>query len=223
MTTPTESQRDHLIKEDVDEELAWAPEVNDSQIGVSVLDGVVTLSGEVDTYAERVDAKDAALRVAGVQVVADDLLIRDVVRNEHTDTDIAVSIRNVIGWSADVPQGAVDVEVLDHVVVLTGEVDWDYQRRAAENLVRGLAGVLRVENRIDLSPRVSASNTANLIKSALVRHALLDSHAITVAAVGSEVTLSGVVTTWAEKEQAAHAAWASPHVTAVHNKLAVRQ
>ena len=222
MTSTTVNQRDHLIREDVDEELAWAPEVKDAHIGVSVLDGVVTLSGEVDTYTERIEARNAALRVAGVTVVANDLVIRDAGRFDRTDTDIAAAIKHVLDWSADVPEGAVQVVVKDHAVVLTGTVTWNFQRRTVERLVRGITGVEQIDDRIVLTARVSTTETSKLIKSALVRQALIDANAITVTTIGSEVTLTGGVSTWAEKNHAAHAAWSSPHITAVHNRITVR-
>lgn len=222
MTSTTMSQRDHLIREDVDEELAWAPEVDDSHIGVSVHDGVVTLSGEAESYTEKIEANRAALRVAGVTVVANDLVIRNAGRFERTDSEVGAAIRHVLEWSADVPQGAVQVEVSDHVVTLTGTVDWNFQRATAERLVRGVAGVRHIENRIGLTSRVSSTATSTLIKSALVRQALVDANAISVTTVGSEATLTGGVSSWAEKNQAAHAAWSSPHITAVHNKIVIR-
>jgi len=221
MTTPTVNH-DHLIQEDVKEELAWAPQVEDAHVGVSVLDGIVTLSGEVDTYTERVEARNAALRVSGVSVVANDLEVRSGTHRDRTDTDIAAAILHALDWSADLPLGDVQVEVRDHVVRLSGVMTWNYQRLAAERLVRGIAGVKQIDNRIELTARVSATDTAKLIKSALVRHALQDAKAISVTTVGSEVTLTGHVSTWAEKNDAAHAAWSSPHTSAVHNKITVR-
>ncbi|KQX75865.1 BON domain-containing protein [Aeromicrobium sp. Root472D3] len=221
MTTTTTAHHDHLVQEDVSEELAWAPQVNDADVGVSVHDGVVTLSGEVDSYTERVEAKNAALRVTGVTVVVNDLTIRGGDHLERTDAEIAAAVKHVIDWSADLPRDVVQVEVHDHVVVLTGEVEWNYQRTSVERLVRALAGVHQIDNRITLTARASATDTARLIKDALVRHALLDANAISVTAVGSEVTLTGTVSTWTEKNDAARAAWSSPHTSAVHNKINV--
>lgn len=222
MTTLTNNQHDHLIQEDVKDELAWAPQVNEARIGVSVIDGVVTLSGEVDTYGELVAAKQATLRVNGVSVVANDLTIKNTGVIARTDTDIAGAVKHLLDWSADLPQHAVKVEVRNHVVILTGSVQWNYQRASAERQVRGLAGVERIDNRITLTARVSATDTAQRIKGALVRHALQDAKDISVATVGSEVTLTGRVSSWAEKNDAAHAAWSSPHTSAVHNKIVVR-
>lgn len=223
MTTTSVNQHDHLIQADVKDELAWAPQVNDARVGVSVLDGVVTLSGEVDTYGELMAAKSAALRVSGVLVVANELTTRNT--DHHvapTDTDIAAAIQHILDWTAELPRESIQVEVRDHVVALTGAVKWNYQRANAERLVRGIAGVTRINNHIGLTERVSAADTTKMIKSALVRHALQDAKAISVTAVGSEITLSGQVSSWAEKNDASHAAWSSPHTSAVHNKLVVR-
>lgn len=222
MTLTAQHRPDHLIQKDVTEELAWAPQVDGAHVGVAVLDGVVTLSGDVDSYTEKIEAKNAALRVKGVSTVANALVIHGVLPPVRTDADIAAAIRHTLEWSTGIPYAEIEVDVRDQVVVLTGTVDWNYQRVATENLVRTIHGVVRVDNDIHLSPRVSAAGTSQLIKDALVRHALLDANAISVTTVGSEVTLGGHVSTWVEKHAAAHAAWSSPHITAVHNKITIR-
>jgi osmotically-inducible protein OsmY len=221
MTTTTRNQHDHLIQADVKDELAWAPEVNDAHVGIAVLDGVVTLSGQVDSFNEVLAAKKSALRVSGVSVVANDLTVHNPNHFAHTDTQIAAAIKHVLDWTAELPEGSIQVEVRNHVVVLTGAVKWNYQRTNVEKQVRGLAGVQRIDNQIALTARVSATDASKLIKSALVRHALHDAKAISVTASGSEITLTGQVSTWAEKNDAAHAAWSSPHTSAVHNKITV--
>ncbi|WP_332662302.1 BON domain-containing protein [Aeromicrobium sp.] len=221
MKPTTTRNTDHVIQEDVIEELAWSPDVNDSRIGVSVLDGAVTLSGEVDSHAERNAAVRAALRVTGVSVVADDLEVRRTVKSGQTDTDIAAAIRTVLKWTSKVPGDSVQVEVRDHVAILTGTVTYQFQRREAEKLVGGVTGVTHVENRIELSPRASAEDTQNRIERALVRSATTDANAIRVTVVGREVTLTGTVRTWLERSEAGRAAWSSPNVSAVHNKIKV--
>ncbi|RYY48180.1 MAG: BON domain-containing protein [Actinomycetales bacterium] len=214
---------DHLVQEDVLEELAWAPQVRESHVGVSVLDGVVTLSGEVDSCIERLEAEKAAMRVAGVTVVANDLVLRAGARFRDTDTDIAGAVKHVLDWSTEVPAQAVRAVVRDQVVTLSGSVPWNYQRDAAERHVRSIAGVLRIDNQVTLTPKVSADDTERRIEAALVRHALQDAAAITVTVVGSEATLTGHVGSWAEKVEAGLAAWSSPHVSAVHDKIVVRR
>lgn len=221
MDTKMMKDTDHLLREDVVAELAWSPDVNDTHVGVSVRDGAVTLSGEVDSHAERHAAVRAAMRVAGVTVVADELELASAPATQHADAEIAARIREMLACSAKVPGDAIKVSVRDRVAILTGEVTYQFQRREAAQLVGGVVGVRRVHNRIQLSPRASAEDTQDHIKRALVRDAATDADAITVTAVGTEVTLTGYVRTWLERSEAARAAWSSPHVTEVHNKLEV--
>lgn len=222
MNKRTTKDTDHVTQEDVIEELAWSPEVNDTRIGVSVLDGAVTLSGEVESHAERNAAVRAAMRVAGVSVVADELDVRRNARAQHTDTEIAAAIRDSLKWTSKIPGDSVKVEVRDHVAVLTGHVTYEFQRREAAKLVGNVIGVQHVQNRIELTPRASAEETGEHIRRALIRNAATDAGAIRVTTVGTDVTLAGTVRTWLERSEAARAAWSSPHVTAVHNKIEVR-
>lgn len=222
MNSTTTKNTDHLIQEDVIEELAWSPEVNATRIGVSVLDGAVTLSGEVDSHAERNTAVKAAMRVAGVNVVADELDVRRTARSEHTDTEIATAIREALKWTSKVPGDSVKVEVRDHVAFLTGQVSYQFQRREAAKLVGNVTGIEHVQNRIELTPRASAEDTGERIRRALIRNAATDADAIRVTTVGTNVTLAGRVRTWLERSEAARAAWSSPHVTSVHNNIEVR-
>lgn len=221
MTISAKNSHDVDLQETVVDELQWTPAVNPADIGVSVHDGVVTLSGEVDTYTERLAAKKATLRVRGVSVVADEIVVRSVTSAEDTDAEIASVVQKVLGWSASVPKDKVKAEVRDQVVWLTGTVDWDFQRQATLRAVESVAGVRRVENGLTLTRRASASDTQKLIKKALVRNALVDADAITVTTQGAEVTLTGKVCSWAEKTQAGHAAWSSPHVEKVINRIEV--
>ena len=222
MDSTATKNTDHIIREDVIEELAWSPEISDSRIGVSALNGAVTLSGEVDSHAQRNAAVKAALRVTGVSVVADELEVRRDVTAGRTDTDIAAAIRDVLKWTSKVPGDSVQVEVRDHVAILTGMVTYQFQRREAAKLVGALPGVRRIQNRIELTPRVSAEDTQERIERALVRNAVTDADTIRVSVVGRAVTLTGTVRTWLERSEAARAAWSSPHVTAVRNNIEVR-
>lgn len=223
MTITTKNSHDVDIQESVVDELQWTPAVDPSHIGVSVHDGAVTLSGEVNTYSERLAARKAALHVKGVSVIADDLAVRSLTSTGgHTDTDLAARVQNILRWTASVPQGAIKAEVRDGVVWLTGTVDWDFQRQAARKAIEGIAGIRRVDLGIALTQRASASDTAKKIKAALVRSALVEASAIKVTASGADVTLTGTVRTWDEKAQAGRAAWSSPHVRIVHNSIAVK-
>lgn len=220
MTTTTAPRTALAIREAVEAELGWTPQVDAPSIGVAVEHGVVTLSGEVTSITERGAAKNAALRVRGVTTVADEIVVR-YPGSPRTDTDIAEAVKNAFAWSSIVPADKVKAEVHNHVVTLTGSVDWDYQRRAARRTVEHLAGVRMVQNNIQLTARPSATDAEHRIKAALVRNASLDANTIDVVVNGNTVTLTGTVSSWAEKKQAGRAAWSSPHVDTVLNHISV--
>lgn len=220
MKAATLNRSDHEIQKAVQDELDWTPDVNAARIGVAVDKGSVTLSGEVDSYMERIAATRAALRVHGVSAIADELVVNPPVLGITTDTSIAKAIETALEWSVTVPDG-VKARVHDHHVTLTGTVDWEYQRVAARRLAEGVKGVRDVTDLIALTPRASASETSRNIHAALVRNAGIDAGDIHVTTSGTTVTLSGVVKSIAERRRAASAAWASPHVTSVVNDLMV--
>ncbi|MGN6326015.1 BON domain-containing protein [Pseudolysinimonas sp.] len=220
MKAATLNRTDHEIQKAVQDELDWTPDVDAAGIGVAVENGSVTLSGEVDSYMERVAATRAALRVRGVAALADELVVNPPASGLMTDSAIAKAIESAFEWSATIPPD-VKAKVHAHHVTLTGHADWDYQRAAARRVVSNIRGVIDVTDLIELTPRVSASETSRRIHAALVRNADLDAGDIHVTTAGTTVTLSGVVKSLAERRQAATAAWASPHVTAVTNNLMV--
>jgi osmotically-inducible protein OsmY len=220
MTTTRELQTDLEIQQDVLDELEWTPEVNSAEIGVSIHDGGITLRGEVGTLPERLAAVHAALRVKGVSAIADEITIRDTAAGSHTDTEIAAAVQHIINWTNGL--SSVKAQVVDHAVILTGDVEWDFQRQSARRAVEQLVGVRRVNNRIELTERPSAVDMEERIRTALVRHATIDASAITVSVDRGEVTLHGHVESWIEKNQAAQAAWASPHITRLVNHIDVR-
>lgn len=221
MSTPTVARSDHDIQTAVQDELDWTPDVDAAGIGVAVEDGAVILTGEVDQHSERLAAKRAARRVRGVSTVVDALTVHPKSSITITDTDVAREVRRALQWADNVPD-TVRAEVSDHNVILTGEALWDFQRRAAQRTVQHLRGVHRVDNRITLFARVSASDAKERIRNALVRNAQLDANHIVVTVIGNRATLSGHVRSWAEKEQAGRAAWASPHITEVENNVRVK-
>jgi osmotically-inducible protein OsmY len=221
MSAVLHNDGDYETREAVEAELRWSPQISDAaQIGVSVADGIVTLSGEVSSYAQRVEAGKAALRTRGVTAISNDLTVHPGSR-PYSDARLAAEIRDALRLNIKVPRDGVDVEVRDHRVILTGTVDWEFQRRAAERTVEGLRGVQGVQNDIELSPRAPSEETHAMIRAALVRNANVDANHIVVDVEGTDVTLTGTVSSAAEKRIAGLAAWSSPHVRWVLNELKV--
>lgn len=216
---PVRSDQD--IQTAVQDELEWTPDVDAAGIGVAVEDGAVSLSGEVDDYSERLAAKRAALRVRGVTAVVDDLIVHPKSGWPVTETDIAKEVERALKWASNLPD-TVKASIKDHSVTLTGQVSWDFQRQAAKRAVQYLRGVYSVDNMITLTARPSAVDAEERIKNALTRNAQLDAKTIDATVSGNKVTLTGTVRSWAEKQQAGQAAWASPHVTDVNNRIVVR-
>ena len=210
---------DSQLQHDVSEELKWEPQVTASQIGVQVKDGVVTLSGEVSSYAEKWNAERAAQRVSGVNALAVDLNVKLSELGTRTDADIARAAENALSWSTSVPDGAIKVMVEKGYVTLSGNVDWQYQRVAAADNVRFLVGVPGVSDQIAIKPSLSVSAAKSDIETALKRTAASDAKKIHVEVRGSDVTLTGKVQSWAERETATTSAWATPGVRSVVDKM----
>ncbi|HZA76303.1 MAG TPA: BON domain-containing protein [Acidimicrobiales bacterium] len=210
---------DNELREDVEDELEWEPSVDERRIGVAVVDGVVTLTGEVSSLAERWNAERAVERVAGVRGIANELEVKRAV--ERSDTDIAAAAADALAANVVVPPDRVKVKVRDAWVTLTGELDWDYQRRAAERAVRNLPGVRGITNLISVKPRVQPTDIKRRLEETFKREAALDANRIRVQTSDGEVTLRGSVRSWVERREAEKAAWAAPGVTAVHNQITV--
>jgi osmotically-inducible protein OsmY len=212
---------DRQIQAAVEAELEWTPDVDAAGIGVAVDEGIVSLSGEVRNHAENVTANAAALRVRDVTAVVNGLNVHPNSESSVSPTDIGKEVNHALRSTINVPD-TVKAEIDGHAVTLTGQVTWDFERRAAKRAVRYLRGVYSVTDRITLTPRPSSVDTAERIKSAIGRNAQLDAKAIKIVAAGDTVTLSGTVSSWAERRQADLAAWSSPHVSEVYNHIIVK-
>jgi osmotically-inducible protein OsmY len=212
---------DAQIKKDVESELDWDPQVRSSRIGVAVKDGVVTLSGHLDSHAEKYAAERAAQRVMGVRAVAAEMEVRPPAGEQHTDTDIAAAAQSALRWHAQVPHERIKVLVDKGAITLSGEVDWDYERQAARKAVQSLTGVTGVNMAITLKPHVTPGNISALIQGALQRQAEREAKGIEVIVAGHTVTLKGRVHSWSERNAAQGAAWSAPGITQVINELTV--
>jgi osmotically-inducible protein OsmY len=209
------------IQREVLEELKWESRLQPNEIGVAVRDGVVTLMGDVDSYAKKLAAEQAALRVRGVKAVANEIHVRLPGISERTDTDLAERAKNVLLWDGQVPANNVKVTVSDGWVTLEGEVEYEYQKEAAERAVSRLAGVKGVSNLIIIKPQGAPEHLKEDIERALVRNAQTDARHIQVEVEGHKVILRGVVSSYAEKEAAERTAWAQPGVSEVENLMIV--
>jgi osmotically-inducible protein OsmY len=214
--------KDERLQTIVMEELQWDPKLDASEIGVLVEGKVVTLKGHVRTYAEKLEAEKAAKRVLNVQAVANDLEVRLPSAWVRDDEQIASAALTALAWRYDVPEDKVKVIVDNGWLRLEGEVEWEYQRRAAEKAVRKLIGVRGVTNLISLKPRVRVTNVREQIESALKRAALVEALRLTLDVDGDKVTLRGTVHTWSERSSVEEAAWSVPGVTQVTNDLVVQ-
>jgi osmotically-inducible protein OsmY len=219
MATATLIHTDEEIQKDVLAELKWDAQVQPNEIGVSVKDAVVTLTGWVDSYLKKWAAEDAAHRVGGVKAVANDIEVK--LFSERTDADIAEAAVRALQWDASVPADKIQVTVSKGWVTLKGEVNWNFEKQDAERVVRRLTGVKGVSNLITVKPSTTPSELKKRIEDALVRNAKVDANKITVEVQGSKAILKGAVRAWVEKEEAERVAWLAPGVTSVENRITV--
>jgi osmotically-inducible protein OsmY len=215
-------KKDAELRRDVLDELEWEPSLDAAGIGVAAGDGVVTLTGGVPSFAEKVTAERVAKRVHGVRAVANDIEVRPRGGGRRTDADIARAAADALAWKATVPEGRVKASVSEGWVTLEGEVAWNYQREAAEEAVRPLLGVRGVINQVVVRPRASAADVRSRIEAAFRRSAEVDARKVRVEACDGKVTLLGELESWAERQEADRTAWAAPGVTEVENLIVVR-
>lgn len=210
------------LRKDVMDEIKWDPELRDiaTEIGVASKDGVITLSGVVDTYRKRLAAEKAAQRVSGVKVVACDIEVTLTSIGKRTDTEVAEVVKNALRWNSAVNDDRIEVKVDNGWVYLDGKVDFAYEKRNAQESVEGLLGVRGVTNNIinNIKP-IDTKEIQRQIAAAYHRHASLESSSIHIETVGSKVILRGKVKSWAEKKEAENIAWQSPGVLSVDNKI----
>ena len=214
---------DAQLKRDVTAELEWEPSINASHVGVAVNDGVVTLTGHLDTYAEKYAIERAVQRVAGVKAIAVELDVKLDPGHKRSDSEIAAAAETALKWHSLVPAERIQVKVEKGWVTLKGEVDWNYQRESAKKVVRPLTGVVGVSNAITLKVTTTPANVATRIGDALARHAEHEAKHIEVIVNGSVVTLRGHVDSWAERTAAYGAAWSAPGVLSVVNEIKVQR
>ena len=215
------TRSDEEIQKDVLEELKWDARVRPNEIGVAVKDGVVTLTGWVDSYLKKVAAEEDAYHVPGVKAVVNDIEVRLPGSAQRTDPDLAKAVLDALKWDAGIPTDKIQVTVDHGWVTLKGEVEYYFQKRDAERAVERLSGVRGVTNLLVVKTQPTPSDLKEQIEKALVRNAETDARRITVEVVGSKVILRGTVSSYAEKKAAEEVAWSAPGVTEVDNRIIV--
>lgn len=212
---------DSQLQLDVLNELKWEPGVEHEKIGVSVDNGVVTLSGIVPSYSQKLLAEQVARRVKGVRAVAEDMEVRLEFQPKTSDTEIAKRVADVFEWDSFIPHDKINVTVEDRVVKLRGEVDWGYQKDLAFKDASKISGIIRVDNFITVTPSINKAVVRDKIEDAFERQADLEADKIQVRTEGHRVILSGKVNSWNQRSIAERAAWAAPGVTQVEDNLVI--
>ncbi|MDO8654441.1 MAG: BON domain-containing protein [Undibacterium sp.] len=209
------------LQKDVLEELLWDPLVPEAKVGVAVSDGVVTLTGHLDTYEEKIAVRHAVERLVGVKAIAVELDVVPTGLHRRSDTEIAAAVDHALSWSTSVPRDQIKVMVEKGWITLSGELNWNFQRKAVERMIRPLKGVVGIIDNIHLKPMAAPSSLSSRIQDALTRQAVREAKRIEVVVDGSDVFLRGHVHSWAEKNAAEGAAWSAPGVTSVKNYLII--
>lgn len=212
---------DSQLQLDVMEELKWEPGIDHEHIGVSVSNGVISLSGTVRSYAEKLLAERTVRRVKGARAVAEDLLVQYDWQPKTSDADIAKRVADILQWDPLVPKDRIEVTVEDGIVKLAGKVNWHYQKNQAFEDASKVSGVLRIDNWIDVAPAVPPADIRQRIEKAFERQADLEAEKIAVKTDAGKVTLTGHVSSWEKRNLAERAAWAAPGVTNIEDKLVI--
>jgi osmotically-inducible protein OsmY len=212
---------DLQIQKDVMEEIKWEPLLNAAEIGVAVKNGIVTLSGNVNSYLKKVAAEKAAKKVAGVKAVAEDIMVGISPSFIKTDAEIAEAVISALKWHSAVQEEKIKIKVENGIVRLQGEVEWDYQRNNAKSAIENLSGVRTVINSITVRPKTTPADIQQKISAAFHRSATIDSGKITAEVLGGKVILHGAVRSFAEKEDAETVAWNAPGILSVDNQLEI--
>lgn len=215
------NKTDSELKVDILSELKYEPSIRETDIGVIVKEGAVTVNGTVDSYTHKWGAIAAVRRVHGVKAIADDLLVKIPGSSQKTDGEIALAAANQINWSTTIPNEMTKITVREGFITLEGELEWWYQKNAAENAVHHLTGVKGVVNLITIKAKPDAVKIEGSMRSAFERNAILDAQKIHIETNGGNVTLRGDVRNYAEREEAERVAWAAQGVNSVDNMLTV--
>lgn len=214
-------KNDAQIQTDVQNQLKWEPEMNAAQIGVAVSNGIVTLSGIVDTYPKKLTTERITKNVIGVKAVALDIQVGISPVNRKSDTEIAEACVNALRWDSSVPDDKIKVRVENGTVSIDGTVEWGYQRLAAKNAIMKLMGVKGVNNLIVVKQKPSSIDIKQRIRQSFITTAGHEADNIRLEVLGSKVVLRGSVKSHYEKEEAENTAWATPGVNEVENKIEV--
>ncbi|HWY10779.1 MAG TPA: BON domain-containing protein [Bacteroidia bacterium] len=212
-------KKDAEIQKNVIEELKTIPLLKANEIGVAVKNGVVTLSGTVDSYPKKIRVEKAVKKIGGVKGIAEDIAVNLSEKHQKTDSEIAQMVINAIEWHSAAQIDKINILVEDGCVTLDGTTDWDFQRKSASKVVETIVGVKRITNNIKIAQRPAPTDIKTKIQAAFVRNARIDADKINIQTDGNKVILSGKVNCWSELEEAEHSVWSTPGVSSIENKL----